>query len=188
MLYYGMSMKADLNGDSLYLSFALSSLVEIPGTLISYFLINSLGRRLLMSSSLLACAGLLLLNWGLSSIGTPSHFPIIIPFSAPNYALLTILLLCKMGATCVSNVGYIHVPEMMPTLLRTTASGYCGAVARVGSILCSYISLWLVFLSFRSKMSILGGFLRHGSPNPSLQYLFPYFGWLCSVVSPGNSW
>lgn len=33
---------------------------------------------------------------------------------------------------------------MMPTLLRTTATGYCSAVSRFGAILSSYIAYWLV--------------------------------------------
>lgn len=69
MLYYGFTMKSDLNGGSLYVSFVLVCIFEIPGACLSYFLINVLGRRLLGSLSYFACAVLLLLNWGLSPFG-----------------------------------------------------------------------------------------------------------------------
>ena len=67
MIYYALTMRADLNGGSIYISFALSSLMALPGVAISFFLINICGRKLLQSVSFTICGILLLLNWILSS-------------------------------------------------------------------------------------------------------------------------
>lgn len=74
MLYYGLTMKADLNGGSLYISYILSTLIELPGIVFIYTLINVLGRRLLLTISLLFCAGFLLANWALAPYGKHTCF------------------------------------------------------------------------------------------------------------------
>ena len=52
MMYYGLTMKADLGGGNLYVNFAISAAMEIPALLVVYLLIDRIGRRLLVSSSL----------------------------------------------------------------------------------------------------------------------------------------
>lgn len=63
MMYYGLTMKSDIGGGSLFLNFALSAAMEIPALLLVYFLIDRIGRRQLVSSGLLTAGICLIANW-----------------------------------------------------------------------------------------------------------------------------
>lgn len=53
-------------------------------------------------------------------------------------------LLAKGAITATYASIYTFTPELFPTVIRNTAMGMCSMFARVGAILASYISMWLV--------------------------------------------
>ena len=63
MMYYGLTMKSDIGGGSLFVNFALSAAMEIPALLLVYFLIDRIGRRQLVSAGLLTAGLCLVANW-----------------------------------------------------------------------------------------------------------------------------
>lgn len=63
MMYYGLTMKSDIGGGSVYINFALSAAVEIVACLLVYFLIDRVGRRIIVAGSMLIAGVCLLLNW-----------------------------------------------------------------------------------------------------------------------------
>ncbi|VDM83590.1 unnamed protein product [Strongylus vulgaris] len=69
MLYYGLTIKSDIGGGSLYLNFAMSALVEIPAVFVVYFLIDRIGRRRVVGGTLLIAGISLLLNWVIGETG-----------------------------------------------------------------------------------------------------------------------
>jgi hypothetical protein len=53
--------------------------------------------------------------------------------------------LIAKGAITGTYAGiYTFTPELFPTVIRNTAMGICSMMARVGAILASYISMWVV--------------------------------------------
>lgn len=62
MVYYGFSMNTNFLGGNLYLTFILGALAEIPASLIIYFIIDRVGRKLLVAGGFLTCAFVLLSN------------------------------------------------------------------------------------------------------------------------------
>lgn len=63
MMYYGLTMKSDLGGGSLYVNFAISAAMEIPALFVVYFLIDRIGRRQIVAGSLMTAGICLVLNW-----------------------------------------------------------------------------------------------------------------------------
>lgn len=54
------------------------------------------------------------------------------------------VILGKMCVTVVYSTFYVYVPELFPTVIRSTAMGLCSMMARVGAFGASYVALWLV--------------------------------------------
>ncbi|KAK4883405.1 hypothetical protein RN001_006724 [Aquatica leii] len=101
-VYYGQSITSvTLSGDA-YLDFILCCLIEIPACVITYFLVDRIGRRLTLSSGYtLACIFSVIL------IFTPT---------ATHWIKLTIFLMGKFGISITMNVIYMITNEMFPHL------------------------------------------------------------------------
>ncbi|KAK5976963.1 Membrane transporter [Trichostrongylus colubriformis] len=131
MMYYGLTMKSDLGGGSLYVNFAISALMEIPALLLVYFLIDRIGRRQLVTFGLLTAGICLILN-------------VIIGDDVPFYWGMLQMMITKGAVTVSYTAMYTYTSELFPTVIRNTAVGCCSTIARVGAILSSYMALWLV--------------------------------------------
>lgn len=62
MMYYGISMNSNVLGGNLYLTFILGALMEIPANIVVFFVIDRIGRKLLIFCGLIAYALALLTN------------------------------------------------------------------------------------------------------------------------------
>ncbi|KAK6034968.1 transporter, major facilitator family protein [Cooperia oncophora] len=131
MMYYGLTMKSDLGGGSLYINFAISALMEIPALLVVYFLIDRIGRRQLVAFGLLTAGLCLVFNW---VIGDDVSF----------YWGMLQMMITKGAVTVSYTAMYTYTSELFPTVIRNTAVGCCSTIARVGAIMSSYMALWLV--------------------------------------------
>ncbi|KAL6733825.1 hypothetical protein Aduo_004440 [Ancylostoma duodenale] len=131
MMYYGLTMKSNLAGGSLYINFAISAAIEIPAIFVVFLLIDRIGRRWIVAISLSVAGICLVLNW---IIGDNVSF---------GWGMLQIAI--AKGAVTVSYTAlYTYTSELFPTVIRNTAVGCCSTFARIGSIASSYLALWLV--------------------------------------------
>ncbi|KIH67615.1 hypothetical protein ANCDUO_02052 [Ancylostoma duodenale] len=146
MMYYGLTMKSDLAGGDLHINFAFSAAVEIVACVFVFFLIDRVGRRIIVAGSFLIAGVCLLLNW---LIGDNIAF---------YWGMLQIVI-TKGAVTTAFIAVYTYTTEMFPTVIRTTAVGCCSTMSRFGAVLSSYMALWLVHDSFQvdtfGKLSML---------------------------------
>ncbi|EPB70568.1 transporter, major facilitator family protein [Ancylostoma ceylanicum] len=115
MMYYGLTMKSDIGG----------------GCAFVFFLIDPVGRRIIVAICFLIAGVCLLLNW---LIGDNVAF---------YWGMLQIMI--TKGAVTASFIAvYTHTAELFPTVIRTTAVGCCSTMSRLGAVISSYMALWLV--------------------------------------------
>lgn len=71
---------------------------------------------------------------------------------------MALVVLGKMFVNIVYPTFYVYVPELFPTVIRSTAMGLCSMISCIGAFSASYIALWLVShseYSFVRKSSLL---------------------------------
>ncbi|XP_071495351.1 solute carrier family 22 member 15-like [Diadema antillarum] len=128
LVYYGLTMNASNLGSNMYVSFALSGLVEIPAYVFGFFLLNRTGRKKAMCASMFiggaACLSML-----------------IIP--ATDETMVNIrtgmALVGKMGISSAFNIVYIYTAELLPTVLRNSGMGICSMASRIGGIVAPQV-------------------------------------------------
>ncbi|KAJ4886476.1 Organic cation/carnitine transporter 7 [Raphanus sativus] len=116
------------SNDVNYRDVFIASFAEFPGLLISAAMVDRLGRKATMSSTLFLCCIFLL------------------PLLTHQSPTVTTALLFG-GRTCVSAafaVVYIYAPEIYPTAVRTTGVGVASSVGRIGGVLCPLVAVGLV--------------------------------------------
>lgn len=131
MMYYGMSMRSDVGGGNLFVTFVTSQIMELPAVVITALLIDRLGRRIMYSGSIFAAGSLLLVNWLTHDI-IPSEYAVVM------------LMIAKGAVTVAYTTLYTFTSELFPTVIRNTAVGCCSTVARLGAITASFIAFFLV--------------------------------------------
>uniref|UniRef100_A0A0N5C770 MFS domain-containing protein n=1 Tax=Strongyloides papillosus TaxID=174720 RepID=A0A0N5C770_STREA len=132
MIFYGVSMKPDFLGGDPYMTFIIGGFMEIPALLLMFFTVNKIGRKPLLAGGYLVSAGCMIISQFLSNFQT--HWII-------NLILYAIV---KASITCVYTTIYTFTPELFPTVIRNSAMGLCSTFSRLGAILASYVSFWLV--------------------------------------------
>ncbi|CAG7890365.1 unnamed protein product [Brassica rapa] len=116
------------SNDVNYKDVFIASFAEFPGLLISAAMVDRLGRKATMSSTLFLCCIFLL------------------PLLTHQPPAITTALLFG-GRVCVSAafaVVYIYAPEIYPTAVRTTGVGVASSVGRIGGVLCPLVAVGLV--------------------------------------------
>ncbi|PIK61783.1 putative solute carrier family 22 member 15-like [Apostichopus japonicus] len=126
-VYYGLTMNATSQGSNMYVSFALSGLVEVPAHLICTVALNRIGRK--------RCLFLAFFTGGLSCL--------FVDFTSSTSGLfspLSLSLVGKMGIAMAFNGIYLFSLELFPTVIRNGAMGLCSMAARVGGIAAPLLS------------------------------------------------
>ncbi|XP_055342745.1 carcinine transporter-like [Paramacrobiotus metropolitanus] len=106
--YVGLNFYAPSLAEDPYLGFFLSSVIELPGSLLTEVIADRLGRRLTIISCLtLGCA---------ACLGTAA-----LPVGGDTYAMqfLTVFLLAKLFMTSAYTVQELMIYEAFPTEVRT---------------------------------------------------------------------
>ncbi|GMT07804.1 hypothetical protein PENTCL1PPCAC_29978, partial [Pristionchus entomophagus] len=129
MVYYGLSMKADILGGDIYVSFIIGGLIELPAFLVVYLVIDRIGRCYVLA-----------IGFGLT--GCCLLFNLLITSDTPQWITLASLFVSRCSITHAA--VYMFAPELFPTIVRNTAMGVCSMVARVGAIAASFIAMWIV--------------------------------------------
>eukprot|EP00111_Clytia_hemisphaerica_P008652 TCONS_00025298-protein len=127
MVYYALSWAFSDLGGNMYLNFVWSTLIELPGALISYFLLNFIGRKK-------TCIIIYLLTGLFCLVVT------CIPESE-KVARLVFGLLGKLMASAGFMSIYMWSSEIYPTCLRTQGMGINIVTSRAGAATSPFIKL-----------------------------------------------
>nr|XP_027228861.1 LOW QUALITY PROTEIN: solute carrier family 22 member 15-like [Penaeus vannamei] len=122
--YYGLTMAASNLGGDVYISTALSGLIEIPACITAAAVIDRVGRRITLCTAML--------------LGGTACVLIFIPVK--YVTVITGLALCgKLSISASFSVAYVHSAEIFPTIIRNSAVGIVSVAARVGGIVAPFI-------------------------------------------------
>ncbi|XP_068456356.1 organic cation/carnitine transporter 2-like [Clinocottus analis] len=123
--YYGLSLNTSQLHANPYISCFISAAVEVPAYTTSWLALQYLPRRLSVVSVLLL-GGLLL------------FFVQLVPESLSELAV-ALEMLGKLVITSGTSLMHGYTAELYPTVLRNTATGTCGGVAKVGSCIAPFL-------------------------------------------------
>ncbi|GAB0089509.1 organic cation transporter protein [Sergentomyia squamirostris] len=118
-VYYGLVINSASFGDNIYTSFILGCLIEIPSFVCSYLVLDRIGRRWTLCSSLLisgfACMCIVFVGNDL------------------NVLRLALFLIGRFGITISFTSIYLYTTEIFPTELRSSLLSFCSTVGRIGA-------------------------------------------------------
>ncbi|CAI9098982.1 OLC1v1035725C1 [Oldenlandia corymbosa var. corymbosa] len=113
---------------NLYVDVFVTSLAELPGLVLSAFIVDRVGRK--VSMVIMFMLGFLLL------------FPLV---GELERMLTTILLFgARMFVSAAFTVATIYAPEVYPTDIRTSAVGLTTSIGRIGGMICPLVAVGLV--------------------------------------------
>uniref|UniRef100_A0A2L2XW13 Organic cation transporter 1 n=1 Tax=Parasteatoda tepidariorum TaxID=114398 RepID=A0A2L2XW13_PARTP len=123
--YYGLQANVtNLSGNE-FINFFLVSIVEVPAHLITWWLLNNIGRKKTVEISYVVCA-----------------LSCLIPAFAPresSYIGVITTLLAKAGASAAFMGQYQLCPELFPTSLRGVGMGFASTVGVGSTLLAPFI-------------------------------------------------
>lgn len=125
MGYFGLVYNTPTYDWNVYLVFVFPTFVTIPFAVIQPFFENKYGRKLILTSSLMA-AGLSLL----CTLCVPRGIPVII-----------LSWIGTISCAAAFGVGSTFTKELFPTMIRTTALGTASAGARFGPLASPFIAM-----------------------------------------------
>uniref|UniRef100_A0A1B6M3U2 Major facilitator superfamily (MFS) profile domain-containing protein n=1 Tax=Graphocephala atropunctata TaxID=36148 RepID=A0A1B6M3U2_9HEMI len=126
MVYVGLSYYGPALGSDQYLSFLLSSLVEIPSYLACWVVMDRWGRRWPLSISMILS--------GISCIIT-----VLLPPEAVTETLV-LFLLSKFAISASFLIIYPFTGELYPTQLRGVGIGFSAYISGLGLIIIPFIT------------------------------------------------
>ena len=125
LMYFGVLFGAQLFGQQIHLFTILQGLGAVTGAVLSFFIINLAGRKLVSLLSL-ACLSV-------------CFFICIIFPSSMRMIILPATLLARICLEIVGFLIFLWPSEMMPTTIRTSVLGLFSFVSRVTSMLVPFI-------------------------------------------------
>ncbi|XP_071114400.1 organic cation transporter protein-like [Haliotis cracherodii] len=131
MAYYGLSLNTqDLGSDNFFLTFFLASLMDFPGVTLCLFLLDRVGRKVMMCGSMLIGGVACLLT----------IFSILYLGESYQWITITLAMIGKMGTAMCFAVVYVFSSELFPTVVRNVAVGASSSWARVGGMIAPYVA------------------------------------------------
>ena len=124
LCFYGLSLNSA--NEDLFTGMSMMALVELMAYIITLFIMDSFGRRPLLSlCQLLAglscvCAGFVPITY--------------------YWIRLTLALIGKMEASAAFATVFVYSAELFPTPVRNSAIGLCSKLARIGALLAPSIA------------------------------------------------
>ena len=115
---------AHLFSDSFFGEIFIATIAEMPGLVLSVFLVDRLGRKRTQSLFFLA-------------VTLPMIILALVPRSAGGDTFL--LFLSRGSSMGAFTTVYIYTPERYPTRFRNTAMGLCFGVARIGGMIAPLV-------------------------------------------------
>nr|KAI8729344.1 organic cation transporter protein-like isoform X1 [Biomphalaria glabrata] len=128
MSYYGMSLSVGSLSGSIFLNAVLYGLVELLSYIISYFLLDRIGRRRLHIGFMVITG----LSCSVSSL----------PTLYGGYSWLTIILatIGKFGVSGAYANIWLYSAELFPTVLRSSGLSSGSFFARIGGLISPFIA------------------------------------------------
>lgn len=119
-VYYGLSLNSvTLAGDK-YMNFILVCTAEIPGYVITVFVLNKFGRKYSLCAAMVLC--------GVACLAS-EYIPV-----EQSVLRLIMFLIGKCSITVSFTVLYVFTTEMYPTNLRNSLVCACSMIGRIGSM------------------------------------------------------
>ncbi|XP_014669625.1 PREDICTED: organic cation transporter protein-like, partial [Priapulus caudatus] len=126
-IYYGIGLNTAALGGDLYISFLISGIVEIPGYLVTMYLMQTFGRKP-------AIIGLMITS-GVSCLVASFLAGVSVP------AAVALSMLGKLAVSGSFGAEYVFVSESYPSALRNTGLGVTLTMARTGAVVAPFIVL-----------------------------------------------
>ncbi|XP_048236592.1 organic cation transporter protein-like [Haliotis rufescens] len=155
IVYYGLSLNVgNLSGD-IYLNFFISCLMELIGSILCHLLMNKVGRKTILCSSMilggLTCTSSLFpLIYGNSckilfhliavKMNIYDNMVLVLQQHATEWILIAITMVGKLCAATAFTVMYIFSAELFPTTLRQSAMGACSLFEGIAGMVAPYIA------------------------------------------------
>lgn len=136
--YYGLMLRSTKVHDNKYISYILSGLADIPGALLSVYILGRLGRRMTISIALLVYGSLMIVSTQLPT----------------DFRLIQLTLFCLSRATLkgASIVNFIYTLELWPTAVRNRAFNVGSLFGRIGAILAT---LSVLLVEYHAQLPLL---------------------------------
>lgn len=126
LCFFGVAQFMGELGGNIFLNVAVSAAVEIPGTIVSIFAMEKLGRRMtLVGANLIA---------GLSCLAVA-----VVP-TEPTWIKTALGTAGIFGLSISFPTVYIYAGEIFPTIVRNVGCGTASVFARVGSMIAPFIA------------------------------------------------
>ncbi|XP_070532068.1 organic cation transporter protein-like [Ptychodera flava] len=131
LVYYGLAFNTSNLGGNDYVNCFLAAAVEIPASILSFFIMNieRMGRRWSMFYTMVI--------GGITCVAA-AFVP---SCGATLWIGITLATISKFSVTCSFCMVYLFSAELFPTPLRTTGIGMCSMCARIGGILAPQLLL-----------------------------------------------
>ncbi|XP_066588974.1 organic cation transporter protein-like [Prorops nasuta] len=122
---FGMSQYIGEVGGDVFVNFAISGIIQVPGNFVAWWAMNALGRKItLISSNVLAGVAALLL---------------IFAFNGNAWLRLVLACCAIVGMSISFTTAYLFSGELFPTVVRNIGVGTSSMCARIGSILAPFV-------------------------------------------------
>ena len=145
--YYGIAIASGDFGGALHRDFVLFSICEIPGNLITIYILDKIGRK---RSTLI---GYVATSLSLISFGFMQHFDVkLMPLR------VSLGIISKMFNILAWSATSVWSGELYPTHVRSQAVGLFIIVSQCGSFFSPWIAKWLKNYSVALPFFIFGGF------------------------------
>lgn len=149
-VYYGLTMHSVAITGNPFLNFVAVTGVEVPAYIVTYFVLDRVGRKLTLSSSLLmasvACVAFIFINEGKLNkkhwiLSASDEIIVSFLFTGNNIVQLILFLLGKFSVTISYTVLYMYTTEMFPTSLRHSLLAICSMLGRFGAMVAPQVPL-----------------------------------------------